>query len=192
MRIAIIGGIGSGKSTVLGILRELGYVALSADEINSELLSSADYIKKLSGLFPFAVKDGSVDRHALAEVVFKDKEALKKLNTLAHPLILQRIEDVKADILFAEMPLYLESGAERMFDFCALVSSPLGLRIERLKGRGLGEEEARRRILAQRSEDELKAAADYVIDNSGSVENLRAQTLAMLAEFGIIKREKQF
>lgn len=78
MRIAVIGGIGSGKSEAIKAAAELGIHTLSADEINSKLLCDADYIREIAAGFPQAVKDGAVDRRLLADIVFSDSAALKK------------------------------------------------------------------------------------------------------------------
>ena len=97
MRIAIIGGIGSGKSEAMKTAAELGFSTLSADEINSGLLQSPDYINEIAVAFPTVVASGSVDRKKLADIVFSDEIELKKLNAIAHPNILRRIATEKAD-----------------------------------------------------------------------------------------------
>ena len=93
MKIAVVGGIGSGKSEVMKKVASMGAATLSADEINASLLTSPDYIASLQSLFPTAVKDGVVDKHALAEIVFADETSRKALNALAHPLILKKIRE---------------------------------------------------------------------------------------------------
>ncbi|MDE6302132.1 MAG: dephospho-CoA kinase [Clostridia bacterium] len=172
MRIAIIGGIGSGKSEVLKIARQMGVAALSADEINAELLALPEYIAEIARVFPAAVVNGTVDRHRLAEIVFANDNEREKLNTIAHPRILARIKDDNRSPLVVEMPLLLECGAQGMFDEIVLVRTPLDTRLERLEKRGLDKESAIKRINAQASEDELMTVATRVIDNSGDIETL--------------------
>ncbi|MBD5092165.1 MAG: dephospho-CoA kinase, partial [Clostridiales bacterium] len=75
MRIAIVGGIGSGKSEVLKVARDMGLACLSADEINAELLKTPEYIAEIATAFPAAVKDGGIDKAALAKIVFSDDSA---------------------------------------------------------------------------------------------------------------------
>ena len=182
VKIAIIGGIGSGKSEVLGVARDMGLACLSADEINRELLTSPEYIAKLEEAFPYAVKDGEVLRAALASRVFSDGGERAKLNALAHPRILTRISEAKENPLVVEMPLLVEIGASGLFDEIVLVTAPMELRLNRLEARGLDREDAIRRISAQASEDELKAVATRVIDNSGGREALRKNAENVLCE----------
>ena len=173
MKIAIIGGIGSGKSEVLKVARNLGLACLSADEINAELLNSPEYIAEIEKAFPIAVCKGSVNRAALARIVFSDDKARKKLNEIAHPRILARIRDEKSSPLVVEMPLFLESGAKALFDETVFVYTPMRLRLERLEKRGLSREEARMRIAAQVGEEELRAVATHIIENSSDIVKLR-------------------
>ena len=83
MKIAICGGIGSGKSTVASVLRELGYPVFSCDEIYTEIINSAQYIEKIALTFEGVVIDGKIDRSKLAEQVFADNEKLQKLNAIS-------------------------------------------------------------------------------------------------------------
>lgn len=172
-RIAIIGGIGSGKSEVLKVAKELGLSTLSADEINAELLKTPDYIAEISKNFPTAVEDGAIVRQKLADIVFSDGEQLKKLNSLAHPRILKVIKENKSELLIVEMPLLLECGAQAMFDETVLVYAPLEKRLQRLALRGLFRDDALKRINAQSDESALKEAASIVLDNSGALDELK-------------------
>jgi len=173
MRIAIIGGIGSGKSEAMKIAAELGFFTLSADEINSVLLQSPEYIKEIAAAFPSVVNFGKLDRRKLADIVFANDEELKKLNAIAHPSILRRIAEEKADPLVAEMPLFYEIGAQKLFDKTILIYAPLEIRLERLAARGMSERDALARINAQADEGILLQSADFVVDNSGSLSELR-------------------
>ena len=188
MRVAIAGGIGSGKSEVLKVAAELGLHTLSADEINSQLLENPIYIEEIATAFPGAVKDGAVDRGKLAEIVFSDNEQLKILNSIAHPRILQSIADSASDSLVVEMPLLYECGAQNMFDGIIYVYTPLELRYERLEKRGLDRAHAESRIKAQANEDEVKTIATAIIDNSSDLNSLREKSAKLLCEmFGIRK-----
>lgn len=125
MRIAIIGGIGSGKSTVLDIVRNLGYPSLSADEMNRELLEDPQYIRLLGAAFPDVVVDGRVDKDSLRNQIFSDKTKRLMLNNIAHPMIKRKIASIEKDPLFVEVPLICESGMEKEFDELILVSATL-------------------------------------------------------------------
>ena len=91
MKIAITGGIGSGKSVVVTLLKESGYAVFSCDEIYKEIILSRKYVQKIEELFPEAVVNGQIDRKKLGEIVFADEEKRKHLNTLSHPIIMQSL-----------------------------------------------------------------------------------------------------
>ena len=123
-KIAITGGIGSGKSAVCRILKERGYPVFSCDEINRTLLSEKSYLDGLCALFPTCVKDGKLQKTALAALVFSDKEALETLNAYAHPRISERLQrdmDAAQKTCFAEVPLLFESGMTKQFDGAIVV-----------------------------------------------------------------------
>ena len=176
MKIAVVGGIGSGKSEVMKQVADMGFATLSADEINAELLASPKYVESLKKLFPTVVKDGIVDKAALAKIIFNDDDARGALNALAHPLIVKSIKQDLRNPLIVEVPLILESDAIRLFDTIVSVQAPIEKRIERLvAGRGMTEEDAVARIRAQADENAYAAVSNYVINNDGTVEELRAK-----------------
>ena len=114
--------------------------------------------------------------------MFNDNAALKKLNSIAHPKILKRITDDVSDPLAVEMPLLYEIGAQNLFDEIVLIYTPIGLRLERLKQRGMDTAQAERRIKAQADGESLKAAATRIIDNSGSLSELRDNARVVFSE----------
>lgn len=175
MRIAVIGGIGSGKSEVMKIAKERGFFCLSADEINAELLKTPSYIQKIATLFPSVVSNGVVDKVALAKIVFSDRGERKKLNALAHPEIMRVISECKESPLVVELPLFIEGGDEA-FDEIVYIRAPLFKRISRLKkGRGMSVKQAVSRIRSQVPSAVLGAKATIVIDNSRSLSALQAR-----------------
>lgn len=175
MRIAVIGGIGSGKSEVMKIAKERGFFCLSADEINAELLKTPSYIQKIATLFPSVVSNGAVDKGALAKIVFSDRGERKKLNALAHPEIMRVISECKESPLVVELPLFIEGGDEA-FDEIVYIRAPLFKRISRLKkGRGMSVKQAVSRIRSQVPSAVLRAKATIVIDNSRSLSALQAR-----------------
>lgn len=174
MKIAIIGGIGSGKSEALRTAKELGFATLSADEINSELLAQPSYVESIARLFSAVVTDGKVDRRALAKIIFQDEAERKKLNSLAHPLIVERIKRDSRSPLVVEVPLILESGAKDLFDEIILVKTPLDVRVERLmSSRGMSREDVLARIASQADEKALEEVATKVVVNGGTLEDLQ-------------------
>lgn len=176
MKIAIIGGIGSGKSEALKAARDLGFATLSADEINAELLATPSYVNTMEKLFPTAVENGVVNKKTLASIVFSDKQARERLNAVAHPLILQRIRDDERSPLVVEVPLILESGASALFDEIILIVTPLENRIERLEAsRNMTRDEIVARINSQVGEDDLKNVATKTVVNDSTLDVLRAR-----------------
>ncbi len=119
-KIAITGGIGSGKSSVLHILGEMGYPIFSCDEIYREIIDIPEYIQKIESIFPECIVDGKIDRKILSKTVFQNKEMLTKLNSIAHPLIMQRLlermNESASETVFAEVPLLFEGNYENLFD----------------------------------------------------------------------------
>lgn len=181
MRIAIIGGIGSGKSEVLKVAREMGITCVSADEINSELLQSPDYIAQIQEAFPSCVKDGVVDRKALARIIFSDDDKRKLLNSIAHPRIMQKIAECNTSPLVCELPLFIEGG-DRTFDEVVLVKTSLAKRIKRLENRGFSTKDALKRIRTQVSDRTLKKYATIVITNNGTIEDLQKKAHEVLGD----------
>ena len=176
MYIAIYGKIGSGKSTVLELLRKKGKRTASCDEIyRNVVVFSPDYIEQIEKNFPGAVKDGEIDLKALAEIVYNDKLKLALLDSLAHPQIracLKRILDGFSEA-YAEVPLLIESGWKDMFDKCVYVRSDRENRVERVKLRDGKDEESIARVDMSRASDEvLEKNADYILDNNGSLQDL--------------------
>lgn len=174
MKIAVIGGIGAGKSEVLGAARELGITCLSADEINAELLKDPDYIAALEKRFPDCVVCGVVDKPRLSALVFSDKKSRLDLNALAHPRIARRIEECTADPLVVELPLALESGMTDMFDEMILVIAPRRVRLRRLCARGLALPRAKAVMRVQVPVFMLRRVATRTIENTGSKEELHS------------------
>lgn len=118
-RIAVTGGIGSGKSIVLQCIRELGYPVFSCDEIYKEISRSSTYLDIIKEVFPSCVQNDVLDRKELSEIVFNNQAALEKLNQISHPLILRelysRMDNSNSKFVFAEVPLLFEAGLEKDF-----------------------------------------------------------------------------
>ena len=125
IKVAITGGIGSGKSTALSYLKELGYPVFSCDEIYKEVISSKEYIDKIKEFFPEAVTHGCIERKILSEIVFNDPEKRALLNGISHPLIMQKLyeqmDTSENELVFAEVPLLFEGGFENEFDHVIVI-----------------------------------------------------------------------
>lgn len=181
--IAITGGIGSGKSTVSNILKRKGYPVFSCDEIYGELLYAENFKELIAKSFPACLINGEIDRKALASIIFNDTNKRNQLNSLTHPLIMQslfeKIQAVKEEWVFAEIPLLFENGFEKDFDFTIVVMRSEKSRIQSVKERsGLNEREILARMAAQFDYDkaftkgEFDNSKIYVLFNDNTIEAL--------------------
>lgn len=183
--IGLTGGIGSGKSTVSSRLAELGAFIVDADLVAREIVEPGQTaLAELAEAFDGVLNpDGTLNRAELARQAFATPEATKKLNAITHPRIRARTEELfkqgresGAEVLVYDMPLLIENGEVNKVDHVLVVDAPDELRIERLvQHRGLDEDDARRRIAAQIDRETRLSAADTVLDNSGSLEDLLTQ-----------------
>lgn len=192
-KIAVTGGIGSGKSAVCRILKERGYPVFSCDEINRTLLSEKSYLDGLCALFPACVKDGKLNKAALSALVFSDKEALKTLNAYAHPRIAERLRrDMEGaeKTCFAEVPLLFESGMTKRFDCAIVVLRNKEERIRAVVARdGLTAEQAKARMKQQFDYDGPLPDGCLAIENDGdetALCNKVDDVLEALKEHGLL------
>ena len=184
--IALTGGIGAGKSLVAQYFSELGARVVDADQLSRVAIErgSEGFDEVLLRFGESILRDGDIDRKALAEIVFADPSARADLEAIIHPRVSELFNDVVADLapdetLIYEIPLLVESNAAANFDLVITVEADLEIRKERLRKRGMFISEIERRIAAQASREEREAQADDVITNDGdedallrSVENL--------------------
>lgn len=183
-KIAITGGIGSGKSTVSEIIRKMGYVVVSADKVYSELLLNEDFVKEICELMNISPieKDGriTIDRKALSALVFSDKTQLSRLNDFTHPRIMDEIfrrsEGVEP-LFFAEVPLLFERGYETEFDNVFVVRRQLDLRLSGTAKRdGKTEAEIRKVIDNQFDYEGNKSGyKSIIIENNGTIDELETE-----------------
>ena len=174
VRIAICGGIGSGKSAVTSILRDLGAKVVVADEINAALLCDSDYVREISNTFPTVVHNNVINKKELAEIIYRDEGQRRVLMAIAHPRIYERMFACYPDeeIVFYEIPLLSETPYS--FDRVWFVNADLESRVRRIVARDAVEEGRARRIIAlQEGESSLAADADVVIENMGDMSSLR-------------------
>lgn len=172
-KIAIVGNIASGKSTVEKILLQKGFQVYDTDKIAHEILEENKH------LFPQAIVNGKIERKKLANIVFKDKGQMKYLESVIHPKVKEFIENIETEeTIFISVPQLFEAKMEDLFDKIIFISAPLEIRLERLmKRNNLTKEEALVRINAQISEEEKIPKCDWVISNKSSKEDLELQIL---------------
>lgn len=190
-KIAITGGIGSGKSVLCEILREMGYPVFSCDEISHTLWSEAEYRKELATLFPSCADGDEIDRASLTALVFRDKSARKRLEEFSHPRIMQRLlaQMNRCEVSFAEVPLLYEGGYDALFDGAIALVREDSARIDAVAKRDrCTAESVKARIAAQISATDVKKKGCYVIENNGSREDLRTATEKALLYFNISKK----
>lgn len=187
-KIAVTGGIGSGKSALCAILRGKGFPVFSCDEIYAELCGDRDYLSALGSRFPECIVEGKLDRKKLSQKIFSDPAARDALNALSHPRIMQRLFDrmEKFPVSFAEVPLLYEGGYEGMFDGVIALRRSRERRKDAVRRRdGLSDEQIEVRIASQLDERELAKKNCFLIENDGSLTELRTQAEKALQSFGI-------
>jgi dephospho-CoA kinase len=188
----LTGGIASGKSTVAGRLRARRVPVIDADELAREVTApKTDGLRTIVETFGEGVllPDGALDRQALARIVFADDSARRRLNAITHPRIARRTAERRAELgadgeplACYEAALLVENGAADAFRPLVVVSCPLDVQVKRIRARdGTSEEDALARIRAQKPLSEKVAAADYVIDTTGSLEENARRTDEVLA-----------
>ncbi len=186
--IGLTGGIATGKSTVEKILENLGAKVIDADKIVHFLLNQ-DFIKEeIRKFFPNVFDDkNKIDRKKLAQIIFNDFQKKKVLENILHPLVHQYIEEwIEAnkdkDILFISVPLMIETGSYKRYDKIVLVYAPKELQLKRLMEKGYTKEEAIARINAQMDIEEKRKYANYIIENTGSIQDLEMKVMELYHE----------
>ena len=190
LRIGLTGGIGSRKSTVAALLAARGALVIDCDRIAREVLEpGTPGLAAVADAFGEQVlnPDGSLDRPALAAVVFADPEQRKRLDGIVHPLVRARAAELAAAapeeaVVVHDVPLLVETGQAGSYDLVLVVEADLETRVRRLAKRGLAEDDARARIAAQATDGERRAVADVVLTNDGPQEELAAQVDRFWAE----------
>jgi len=188
LRVGLTGSIGVGKSFVAGVLAELGCHVLDADLTAREVVEprSVALEKVVAEFGPEVLQpDGSLDRTKLGQLVFNDAERRAMLNSILHPYIIARQDELVREwealdpdgIAVVDAALMIESGGYKRFDKMIVVHCRPEVQLQRLMSRnGLSREEAEKRISAQMSQDEKKKFADYLIDTSEGFDDTRRLT----------------
>lgn len=194
LTVGLTGGIGSGKSTVAKMLAELGAPSFDADKVGHDIYNpGGPAYKDVIAAFGEGIvaPDGTIDRKKLGPIVFADSAQLKRLESIVHPRMFERMREmvarmraqgIKAPIVI-EAAILIEAKWQPLFDEIWLVVAPRERVIERVElERGLKREQTEARIKAQLSDEERRKHASLVIDNSGSIEELRAKVAVLWRE----------
>jgi dephospho-CoA kinase len=184
VRVGLTGGVASGKSTVSKILDELGAVVIDADVLAREVVAKGTPgLEKVVAEFgaELLTPEGELDRPAMGRLVFGDEDARRRLEAIVHPLVFERIVELEEaagpdDLVVHDIPLLAESGRADTFDAVLVVDAEPELQVERMMAeRGWTREDAEARMLAQASREERLAVATHVIENNGSLDQLRVR-----------------
>jgi dephospho-CoA kinase len=184
MRVGLTGGIASGKSTVAQLLVDLGAVLIDGDALAREVVERgtpglAQVVEEFGS--ELLTAEGDLDRAGLGRIVFADEAARRRLEAITHPLVFERYAELEAAappgaLVVHDIPPFAESGRADTFDEVIVVDAPPELQVERMmRDRGWTREEAESRIAAQASREDRLAIATMVIENTGSLDELRAR-----------------
>jgi dephospho-CoA kinase len=191
VRVGLTGGVAAGKSTVSGILRQLGAVVIDADALAREVIEpGTPGLAAVVGEFgpEILTDDGHLDRGRLGALVFADPERRAALEAIVHPLVRARAVELEqaappGAIVVHDIPLLVETGQAGDFDAVVVVDVPEELQVARaVRERGWSEDEARARVVAQGSRSDRLAVATYVVDNTGTLEDLRHRVTEVFEE----------
>lgn len=183
--LGVTGNIATGKSTVVGILRDLGAHHIDSDLVYRDLVGPGQpLLKTLAEHFGDGIvaDDGSLDRKALGAIVFSDPKKLKELDALTHPAVItesdRRVDAIPSGVIIIDAVKLIESGHHEVCDEVWLVTAPEEVQVQRVMDRNhVAEEEARQRVAAQPPLEPKMAAADVIIDNSDTLAALRERVV---------------
>ena len=188
IRVALVGNIASGKSTVDIFLQELGYLVLDTDKVCHCLLENNAGIKRVFSSYDILDENQNISREKLGKVVFSDKNLKTKLENILHPQIRRKIleffENNKSEkIVFIAIPLLFEANMQDLFDKILFVYTNDEIRLKRLIARNnYSEEYAKIRLNSQLSQDEKIKRADYIVYNNSTKDELRKEVVKVLEQ----------
>ncbi|MEG1536349.1 MAG: dephospho-CoA kinase [Clostridia bacterium] len=184
MKIAIVGGIGSGKSTIADYIASNGFVVVDCDKIYNGIVGKKDYIEEIRYVFPTAVVDDKIDKDTLRDLVFRDSKKLAQLNNLARKRVRDALEEIfaKENDLFVEVSAYVGSELESFFDKVICVSASEEERIDRVMKRNSLDRQTIQRIIERQPPQEiLEKLSDWVVVND-DIPNAEKQVDKIIAE----------
>lgn len=195
MKVGITGIFGSGKTTVSSIFKNADIPVVSCDDIVQRLLKKREIITKITDIFSKdAVREGSIDKKYLSDMVFSDKKAKIKLEQILHPEVFKTIQKKSLDyekihgIMVIEIPLLFETKSERLVDKVVVVKASRRAILERLKER-YTEKEILQRWKSQIPLKDKEKKADYVIDNSGTYSETFRQVQNLIEDLETIVKQ---
>ena len=189
--IGITGGTGCGKTTLLRCIAEKGGLILDCDAIYHQLLrSDENLLSAIENRFPGVVENGQLQRKKLGNIVFSDEKALQDLNRITHAAVKAEVQRQLCDapqLVAIDAIGLFEGGLSALCHTTVAVTAPEEDRIQRLMARdGIDADYARKRIAAQRSNEEFSKMCQHTLENDGELAAFQAKCLAFLAQFGIM------
>jgi dephospho-CoA kinase len=172
IKIGLTGGIGSGKTLVANMFKNKNIPVFTADVEAKKILNDPSVVQDVSNTFNISLtSDGLINKSELASIVFNDKVALEKLNSIIHPKVHERFQkwilNIEASYIIYEAAIIFEKGRASYFDFTILITAPKQVRMARVVQRDhSSEEEVKLRMRAQWSEFKKKKLADFIIKNT--------------------------
>ena len=186
LKVALTGGIGSGKSTVSEILEELGAYVIDSDQLARDVIErgSPGYESVLASFGDEILVDGEIDRNKLGSIVFKDPASRLKLESIIHPLVRDAAEKLARNlpagsVVINQIPLLVETDGAKRFDYVITVSADEELRRSRLIERGMKDYEITHRLAAQVNDAARENVASFVLTNNGTIDDLRRDVEAL-------------
>jgi dephospho-CoA kinase len=186
LKVALTGGIGSGKSTVSEILEELGAYVIDSDQLARDVIErgSPGYESVLASFGDEILVDGEIDRNKLGSIVFKDPASRLKLESIIHPLVRDAAEKLARNlpagsVVINQIPLLVETDGAKRFDYVITVSADEELRRSRLIERGMKDYEITHRLAAQVNDAARENVAHFVLTNNGTIDDLRRDVEAL-------------
>jgi dephospho-CoA kinase len=186
VRVGLTGGIGSGKSEVARALEDLGACIVDTDKLAREAVApGSDGLREIARIWPSVVREGCLDRSALAEIVFNDPTARERLNAILHPHIRRLAAQCDCyakpgQLIVHVVPLLFETGYDERVDATVVVIAPEDDRIKRVMQRDrMTEQQIRARMCSQIDPEEARRRATHVIENDGDLSHLRERTRAV-------------
>jgi dephospho-CoA kinase len=182
IKVALTGGIGSGKSAAGDFFEDLGAVVVDADQLSRDVIErGTDGFDELVATFGDEIlTNGILDRSKLGQIVFADPKARKTLEEIIHPRVAEAFEEIVEEspadaVIVYQIPILVETKGQDRFDYIITVEATLENRTARLKNRGLKGYEIEARLKAQASDAERAAIADAVFNNDGDLDQLLRQ-----------------
>lgn len=182
LRVGITGNIGAGKSTFSKLISELGYQVLFADDISKEILANDPEVraKVIENFGAQSFKEQKINTDYIASVVFSDQKKLRTMNSILHPKVRIKIDELYEDlftshnIVFVEAALIFESKIEKMFDYIVLIIADNNIRKNRsIKAKNITEEDFLNRVSNQINQELKEKRADFTFSNNGTLDELK-------------------